>query len=168
MSKKLHKSYVLADDVESAYADLIDETYLKEKAAALDHRDFEIVSRNDSGAGATVVTRKQIRADVPGFAQKFLAEWNTVTQSDAWSAPAGDGTRTCTFTVDIKGTPATITGALVLTPEGESTSVDVKVECKVGIPLIGGKVESLIMADLEKTVVAEKQFGADWITKKNG
>ena len=168
MSKKTHKTYVLANDVESSYADLIDETYLREKAAALDHREFVIVSRDDSGAGATVVTRKQVRAEVPGFAQKFLAEWNTVTQTDVWSGASADGTRTCTFTVDIKSTPATITGTLALAPAGDSTAVDVRIECKVGIPLVGGKVESLIMTDLEKTAEAEKQFGADWITKKNG
>ena len=168
MSKTTHKTYVLATDVESSYADLIDETYLKEKAATLDHREFEIVSRNDSGPGATVVTRKQVRAEVPGFAQKFLAEWNTVTQTDVWSGPAADGSRTCTFTVEIKNTPAKITGTLALAAQGENTGFDVKIECKVGIPLLGGKVESLIMTDLEKTAEAEKQFGADWLVKKNG
>ena len=168
MSKKTHKTYVLATDVASAYADLIDETYLREKAAALDHREFEILSHEESGAGATVVTRKQIRAEVPGFAQKFLAEWNTVTQTDVWSGPGADLSRTCTFTVDIKGTPAKTTGTLALSPAGDSTAVVVRIECKVGIPLVGGKVESLIMTDLEATAEAERQFGADWITRKKG
>ena len=166
MSKKTHQSYVLATDVEGAYSDLVDETYLREKATTLDHREFEILSREVAESGATVVTRKQVRADVPGFAKKFLAEWNTVTQTDVWGAAGADGSRLCTFTVDIKNTPATITGTLRLTPEDDAARVVVDIDCKVGIPMVGGKIESLIMTELEKTAVAERQFGVDWLVKK--
>ena len=70
--------------------------------------------------------------------------------------------------VEIKNTPATIKGTLGLAPVDAGTQVDVDIECKVGIPMVGGKIEGLIMTDLEKTAEAEKQFGADWLAKKQG
>lgn len=162
MSKKTSLSYALERDTDVAYADLTDVIYLTRKAAYLGHRDFEILENSAGQDGGTLVTRKKVRVEVPGFAKKVLNEVNTVTETQEWKAKDASGVRRCDVEVQIAGVPAKITGGLTLAPEGGSTQVDVALEAKVSVPLLGGKIEGLVVGDLDKTMAGERAFGEQW------
>ena len=152
--------------LELAYEHTTQESYLVDKAAYLNHDRFEILEHTTTAAGGTIKTRKHVKSEVPGFAAKIVPSENVVTQTDVWGPQEADGSRVCTFTVDIKGVPAAIKGQLTLSKAGaDSTKGEVQIECKVSVPLIGGKIEGLVMDDLMKTIKAEQQFAADYIEK---
>jgi hypothetical protein len=135
------------------FAALTDFAAMKAKYEALGHRDVTLVTRDEADDGAvTVVTKRVVPLDVPGFAKKVLKPTNDVTQTDAWSAPDADGARTGTFTADAKGVPVKIAGTLALAPAeaGATNTIRVTVECK--IPLIGGKVADLVGGDTRKAI----------------
>lgn len=162
MSKKISRTYTYDTTPDEVATSLVDPVYLTEKAAFLGHEDFEIVEDGVAGGVVKVVTRKTVQVEVPGFAKKFLPERNRATESHTWDAPVASEARHCGITVEIAGVPATIKGTLTLSPAGAQTQVDIAIEVKASIPMVGGKIEGLIVADLEKTIEGERAFGEQW------
>ena len=101
------------------------------------------VSITPKGEGMSVrIDQVQPTEGVPGFAKKFAGETTRAVQTEEWSSPAGG-----TITIETPGKPTSIKGTLSLTESGGRTTETLDVEVKVKVPLIGGKLESL-MADL--------------------
>ena len=139
---------------DSVFAVLTDVDLIRAKYEALGQSGIELLSRDEADDGSlTIVTRRIVRLDLPGFAKRVLSPRQTVTQTDAWSAPDAKGTRVCTFTVDAKGTPVKIAGTLRLARKGAracTDTTDVTIECKV--PLIGGKLADFVAGDTRRAV----------------
>jgi hypothetical protein len=88
-----------------------------------------------------------------------LSPRQSVTQTDTWSAPDGDGVRAGTFVVVGKATPVQVHGTMRLAPSGArrcTNIIDVIVECK--IPLIGGKVADFVAGDTRRAVDHEQTW----------
>jgi hypothetical protein len=56
-------------------------------------------------------------------------------------------------------------GSAVLAGSGEQTTEKVDMTIKVGIPLVGGKIEGLISDLLLKALKAEHKVGRDYLTR---
>ena len=144
------------------FALLTDFEAVKEKYEAIGQTDVELVELHRGRNGAvTLVTRRVVPLELPGFATRVLSPKQHVVQTDEWSAPDDKGVRTGTFAVEAKGTPVRVFGRLRLAPRGTrgcTNTTDVTVECKV--PLIGGKLADFVAKDTRRAVDHEKQ----WIT----
>ena len=100
---------------------------------------------------------------VPGFARKFAGETTRAVQTEEWSSPAGG-----TISIETPGKPTSINGTLTLTESGGRTTETLDAEVKVKVPLIGGKLESL-MADLVASGMDKEQTaGAAWLQGERG
>ena len=121
--------------------------------------DTRLVRREVGPDGSvTLELSRKLPAGVPGFLQKFLPAEPRVVTVDVWG-PLQDGRRSCAWTADIAGTPASLSGTQVLEPcEGGNRHV-VEGAAKVNVPLIGGRAEAFIaekcglIADLEADIV---------------
>jgi hypothetical protein len=146
-----------ADDV---FAVLTDFDAVREKYESIGQSDVTLVSRDEGDDGSiTLVTRRVVPLELPGFAKKVLSPKQSVTQTDTWSAPDAKGVRSGTFEVVGKGTPVQVRGTLRLAPKGAKacTNVtDVTIECKV--PLIGGKIADFVAGDTRKAVDHEQAW----------
>ncbi|MGE3589238.1 MAG: DUF2505 domain-containing protein [Ilumatobacteraceae bacterium] len=144
----------------AVFATLTDFDEVREKYEALGHSDVELVSREEGTRGeVTLVTRRVVPLELPGFAKRFLSPHQTVTQTDTWTAADGDGVRTGTFAVVGKGTPVQVHGTMRLAPKGTrrcSNCTYVTVECK--IPLIGGKIADFVAGDTRRAVDHEQTW----------
>ena len=67
--------------------------------------------------------------------------------------------------VTIPGKPGEMRGTATLTESGSVTTETVDMEIKVGIPLVGGKIESLIADMLTKALKAENKVGRDYLSR---
>ena len=111
------------------------------------------------------VTASRVRIDqvqptegVPGFAKKFAGETTRAVQTEEWASPAGG-----TITIETPGKPTSINGTLSLAETGGVTTETMDAEVKVKVPLIGGKLESL-MADLvPQGMDKEQAAGVAWL-----
>jgi hypothetical protein len=56
-------------------------------------------------------------------------------------------------------------GTITLAESGGTTTETVDVEVKVHIPLVGGKIEGLIVDLLRKALVAEGKVGRDYLSR---
>jgi uncharacterized protein YndB with AHSA1/START domain len=118
------------------------------------------VSIDRVGDGMTVhIDQVQPTEGVPRFAKKFAGETTRSVQTEEWSS-----TSEATITIETPGKPTSIAGTLALTESGGRTTETLDVEVKVKVPLLGGKLESL-MADLvAEGMDKEHAAGVAWLS----
>ena len=117
------------------------------------------VTIKPKGDGMTVRVDQHRPADeVPGFAQKFVGDEINILQEEDWSSPTA-----AKLAVTIPGKPGEMNGTIALAASGGGTTETVKVDVKVKIPLVGGKIESFIADMLLKALKAENRVGKDWL-----
>jgi Protein of unknown function (DUF2505) len=152
----------------TVFAVLTDFDRVREKYEALGHGEVELISREeDKEGGVTLVTRRVVPLELPGFAKRVLSPRQSVTQTDTWSGPDTDGVRTGTFAAVAKGTPVQVSGTMRLAPSGTrrcTNITDVTVDCK--IPLIGGKVAGFVAGDTRRAVDHEQTWISGHLGKR--
>ena len=118
------------------------------------------VSVGQDGGGMKVVVDMVQAADgIPGFAKRFVGDEIQLVQTERWS-----DIENARVEVVIPGKPGQMSGTVSLRDSGGTTTETVEMEIRVSIPLVGGKIESLI-ADLQrKALRAENAVGRQYLT----
>jgi hypothetical protein len=119
------------------------------------------VTITPTAAGMDVkVDQYRPATEVPSFARKLVGEELNIVQTESWSSATE-----ASLHVTIPGKPGDMKGTVTLTAVDGGTTEVVAVEVKTSIPLIGGKIETLIGDMLGKAVRAENRVGKDWLTR---
>lgn len=129
--------------------------------------DFQGVLRADisittpsQGHTEVVIDQWQSTSGIPSFAKTIVGDETNVVQAESWSTPLlGD------IVVTIPGKPGDIRGTATLSESGGTTTETVDLAIKVGIPLLGGKIEALISTLLLKALKAENKVGRDYLSR---
>ena len=112
-------------------------------------------------AGMEVVVDQVMPAEgIPGFARKFVGDEINLVQTEQWS-----DIETGTVEVVIPGKPGQMRGTIRIQESGGTTTETVAMEIKVGIPLVGGKIESLIADLLRKALKTENSVGRAYLAR---
>ncbi len=113
------------------------------------------------GAGMHVtIDQWQRTSGVPSFAKKVVGEETNIVQHEIWSTPfLGD------ISVSIPGKPGEMTGTARIDEADGVTTETVDMTIRVGVPLLGGKLENLISGLLLKALKAENKVGRDYLTR---
>jgi hypothetical protein len=163
MDVHVEHAYAAAPDV--VFSMLTNREFLLERFDATGALEYEVLECNArDGGGFRVVTRRKVEAEIPSLARKVLKPVNTMVQTELWNSGA-DGVYSGEWSIDAKGTPVSTSGTmrLVATDTGSLNRIDGKI--KVGVPLIGGKIESFVFDQARKTLDAEEQFGQRWLSE---
>ena len=122
-------------------------------------RRLVTVAADDTG---TEVTVDQVQAahGIPSFAKKFVGDEINIVQEETWTTPHEGAIK-----VTIPGKPGEISGTARLTENGGVTTETVDLTIKVGIPLVGGKIEGLISDLLLKALRAENHVGRGYLSR---
>ena len=117
------------------------------------------VTVGPKAAGMEVVIDQVMPArGIPGFAKKFVGEEINLVQTEQWS-----DIETGSVDVVIPGKPGQMRGTIRIQESGGTTTETVEMEIKVSIPLVGGKIESLIADLLRKALKAEQAVCRDYL-----
>lgn len=150
----------------AVFAMLTDFDAVRAKYEALGHSDVQLVRRDEGDDGSvTLVSRRVVPLELPGFAKKVLSPKQHVVQTDEWSAPDPKGRRTGTFAVEARGTPVRVRGTLHLSPKGArgcTNTTEVTIECK--LPFVGGKIVDLVAKDTRRAVDHERAWMSEHLT----
>ncbi|MCW2844027.1 MAG: hypothetical protein JWN22_1943 [Nocardioides sp.] len=162
MSKRL--THVLTYDAPLAAvaAMLADPAFREQVCDAQGVLRHTVTIEGDAADGDLEVTVDQVQAasGIPSFAKKFVGDEINVVQTESWSSPgAGD------IRVTIPGKPGDMSGTARLTESGGTTTETVTLDIKVGIPLVGGKIEGLVADLLLKALKAENRVGRDYLSR---
>ena len=112
----------------------------------------------DGGGMKVVIDQVQAAEGIPGFAKKFVGDEIQLVQTERWSDLENGR-----VDVVIPGKPGQMSGTITLRESGGTTTETVAMEIRVGIPLVGGKIESLISDLLRKALRAENAVGRDYL-----
>jgi len=136
-------------DPDTVFRFLTDPANVKARCEAMGERDVAVTNQDD-----TVTCVRVVEASVPSFAKKLLKPTNTVTDVKRWSRAS----RKATFSVDIKGVPVTIEGAIELAPSGSGATCSVTGTVTCRIPLIGGTLAKHVAALTEQGLRKEWEW----------
>jgi hypothetical protein len=122
------------------------------------------VTITPNGEGISVlIDQVQPTEGVPGFAKRFAGETTRAVQTEEWNSPVGG-----TISIETPGKPTSIKGTLTLTESGGRTTETMEAEVKVKVPLIGGKLESLMVDLVASGMDKEQTAGAVWLQGERG
>jgi len=110
-------------------------------------------------SGSVAIDYSQAAAGIPSFARKIVGDTIDIVQREQWSA------HRAALDITIPGKPGDMKGTITLTERGGTTVETVTVEIRVGVPLIGGKLERLIEEILVKALRKENQVGREWLAR---
>jgi hypothetical protein len=137
---------------------LADPAFREKVCEAVQGRDRD-VSITGAGAGMTVrVDQTQPARGIPSFATKFVGDQIQIIQHESWRTPTS-----ATLELEIPGKPGAFAGTIALVAAGAGTTETVSGEVKVKVPLIGGRLESLVGDLLRSALKAENRVGRAWL-----
>ncbi|MCV7421187.1 DUF2505 domain-containing protein [Mycobacterium yunnanensis] len=117
----------------------------------------------DADGGLDVVTTQIMRADrLPAVVGQFHHGDLKIVREEAWT-PVRDGRATATVKGTIPGAPATLSGTAELFGTDTGSRLAFHATVEVRIPLVGGKVENFVGAQLVGLLTAEQNFTTAWI-----
>ncbi len=120
--------------------------------------DSQVTVEEYDDGSMTVDTHRTYGAEfVPSFARKFVGASIEVVQREEWTASDA------TYELTIPGKPGEMQGRARLTQSGPDVVETIDGEVKVGIPLIGGKLEEMIADLLKNAFRAENKVGVKWL-----
>lgn len=159
MTTRIHHELAYDAPVEAVHTMLLTPEF-RERVGDAQH----VLRRDVTVEGSRVVIELvHASTGVPAFAQKFVGEEITIVQEEHWESPTS-----ATITVTVPGKPGDMAGGTTLAQRDGGTVQTVALQVKVGIPLIGGKVESLIAGLLTKALTRENEVGRAWLAGDRG
>ena len=125
-----------------------DQKFFERKYKDLGAWDIEVLECEKTDKKFRIKCRYSIKSSnpsIPAFAQKFVGTSATITQQDTWDIAAKTGR----LDVEIKGAPVKVGADMTLKDEAKGAVNAMKWTVSCGIPLIGGKLEQLIVDDIK-------------------
>ena len=147
-------------DPHAAFLLLSDPDYVREVAQRTGGRDVEVSIEPSDDGGAVIRSHRVLPARLPSYAKALVGETVTIHETRVFGPAAEDGTRDGTIEVTFGGAPAHVTGTMRL--EGDGTSnVEVVMQVKASVPLVGGKVERLCADQIDASITRESVVAAE-------
>lgn len=131
------------------------------REAVAEHQRAVRSSATIDGAGAGSSARIEIvhgTERVPSFARKFVGDEIAIVQEETWTSDSH-----ADVLVTIPGKPGDMRGTFDLAQAGDDVVQEVRLTVKVNLPLVGGKLEDLIVGLLSKAYRAENTVGRTWL-----
>ncbi|MEO1596539.1 MAG: DUF2505 domain-containing protein [Pseudomonadota bacterium] len=157
MSETLEAVHEYARDAATLYAHFTDSEAVKAKHEALGARNVTIVEWSTDDTGATLVFRREVPIEVPGFLKRFLQPWNTVTQREAWRIE-DVGLYHADVSVDLLGVPVRIEGTLDIGSTESGCVNDIALSVASSVPLLGAKLADFVAGDSGRLIEAEYRY----------
>lgn len=111
----------------------------------------------DDVATRIVVDQQQAVTGVPAFAKKFVGDSTRAITTQVWHG------HEATVQVETPGKPTSIAGTATLAENGTGSTLTYDLEVKASVPLVGGKLEKLVVELTTEGFDKEQAVGAAWL-----
>lgn len=157
--KKIHHELTYPASSIEQVVEMISDVAFREAVA-----DFQgVIRKTASVTGA--VPAKKIEVElvhgtdrVPSFARKFVGDEISIVQVETWKTDTDANVH-----VTIPGKPGDMKGSATIVQSGDDVIQTMNLAVQVKIPLVGGKIEDLIVGLLVKAYRAENKVGLKWL-----
>jgi hypothetical protein len=111
----------------------------------------------EPGATRVVIDEEQRTAGVPSFAKKIVGESTRVVITQLWRGSEAD------YEIATPGKPTRVQGTATVAENGTGSTLTYDLEVKASVPLIGGKLERLVVDLTTEGFDKEQAVGAAWL-----
>lgn len=127
-----------------------DKDYFLSKYKNLGADNIALLDESSEGNKFSINVKRCLPADVPlpSFAKKFFSGKMTIVQRDTWDASSKIGR----LDIEFKGVPVDASCDMKLVDEEDGSALLMDWNMSVKVPLIGGKLEKVLMEDMTKKV----------------
>jgi uncharacterized protein YndB with AHSA1/START domain len=158
MTKTLSVDLTYDAPLEAVTAMLADPTFREQVCDAQKATSRTATSTGIPGQVDVVMT--QATEGAPGFAQKLVGTEVKVERHETWTSPTA-----ATLSIDAGFGGARITGTFALSEAGGRTTQAVRLSIEVRLPLVGGKLESLVSDLMSKAFAKEHKVGQKYLAQ---
>jgi hypothetical protein len=112
---------------------------------------------NEGDCTRVVIDQEQEVVGVPSFAKKLVGDSTRAITTQEWRGTEAG------FEVETPGKPTSISGTASLAENGAGTVLVYDLEVKASVPLVGGKLEKLVVELTTAGFEKEQAVGAAWL-----
>jgi hypothetical protein len=136
---------------------LTDPLFWDKVAAATGALSSTATVGTDGGSTRVVVDQEQEVTGVPSFAKKFVGESTRAITTQVWTGTDAS------YVVETPGKPTSMSGTASIAPNGSGSTLTYDLEVKASVPLVGGKLEKLVVELTTEGFEKEQAVGAAWL-----
>lgn len=140
--------------IDDVFAKLVDADHLRERSAAAGHRNIQITV-DEKGGAFEIRLERDIEAEIPGFAKKFVSPVNHVIDTIRWRT---DGEKKRGTYEAIVSSRITVKGEMTLSSSPKGCVYETTCDPKVDVPLIGKKIAELVSSKTLEAIEIDSKF----------
>ncbi len=152
----IHADNDFAAAPERVFAMLTDPDFLERVCQATEPLEYEVYVE-----GLKAGTRRVMRS--PSAVTTLTGPTLTVRDEIVWHESTSSGDRSGAATIKVEGLPVALHGTVRLTPGGRGTVLGYRGVLKVGIPLVGPRLEAQAAPALLEALNVQQQVGDTWL-----
>jgi hypothetical protein len=146
---------------DAVLAMLLDPAFRDEVCSSQRALEHSVDVRESGGVTSVEIRRTQSMEGAPAAAVKLTGSTVRIVQREMWTSP-----RDAELSIATPGRPGHLRGTITLRDSALGCDELVTGEVKVGIPLVGGKLERLIGDVLVHGLRREAAVGATWLGRR--
>jgi Protein of unknown function (DUF2505) len=164
MSQQIDYRSTSPHPADEIYATMVDPDFLQARLAAIGGPGAALLEHHADGEGARYRLRHGIDPKaVPSVVRSVMPSNITIERTERWTRRDG-GHYLGDVDVAISGAPGSVAGGMRLrdVPD-EGSELQVRVDVTVKVPLIGGKIEGVVVEQLRSLLDMESAFTQKWL-----
>lgn len=159
MARRIEHRSDFGHPADRVHAAMTDESCLRERLAAIGGRHSELVSYASNGSTTKVVMRQGIDPEyLPSVVRRVAPDGVTIERTETW-----DDGRSGAIHAAVHGMPGSFNGRTTLADTAGGSELVLQGDIRVSVPLIGGKIESVIAEQLGRLLRTEAKFTNRWL-----
>lgn len=148
------------------FAALTDEAFLRARLERLGGKRSELTSFTGDGDRTLYSLRQTVDAErLPSVARKVIRGDLEIERTETWTD--NGGRYAGTVEAAVPNTPASVLGVTSLLDRDDGSELLFNCTVKVSLPLIGGRLEEMIVDQLTALLRAEGRFTQSWLESRD-
>jgi hypothetical protein len=165
MSRRIEHRAEYGHPLEKVLHALTDPDAIRERLAEIGGHNAELLSHEKSEGQVRYEMQQGVPArKLPSAVSSILGGDLVVRREQVWDTNAASAA-TGSATAAVSGVPGSIKATSELKPTGDGCALRVTGEVKVGIPLVGGKIEQTIADQVVKLLDYEADYIEGWLAR---
>lgn len=134
---------------------LTDPAFLLRKYEAQGAHNIQMLSQEVCERKSRICVQRAVpvSVDIPAFAKSMVPAHITLIQTDSWDKRSHAGQ----LDIQLAGLSAKVVCQMQMVSKGDGTLQTLDFDVRVGVPLIGGKLEELLARDLRQKFTKDTQ-----------
>jgi hypothetical protein len=166
MATRFSHSARIESRLETVFTSYADEAFWRDRISAVGSPEDTLDDFASTGESVSVTITQYIPdEDIPDLARKVLPGQLTIVRTSTFSG--FDGERfTGSASAEAAGGLGQISGGAEAVSEGGLALESVSGQVKVSVPLLGGKLEKLVISHLDRLFAAEYEHLNRWVSQR--